>query len=115
MGADYASPLAILLMRALAKTWVGAPGIKRQSLSDWLRQLSPDPMSDSGDLYSAVENIIEALPAEVWIAKGGCGGEPTVACFTGDGSDEMLNRCLGYWAVDDRMWPGLERVPLIKR
>jgi hypothetical protein len=111
------SPLLKLIMRNLARTYVGKPGHGRRPLGEYIRRLGGgDGKTDGGDLFELAEAVVKSLPAEVWIAKGGCGGEPIVACFTADGHAAAMKQFKEFWgdAYDGPLWPGVERVPLVK-
>lgn len=116
---DDASPLLRLVMRNLAAAHIGDPAGKRQSLGEWLLEKGggPDRPGSSGDLFGMAKHVLESLPAEVWILRGGCGGENTVASWTEEGLTAAREQFKAFWddADDDPFWAILERIPLVKR
>ena len=62
------------------------------------------------------ETAMEAVPAQVFIGCGGCGGEPVVASFTDRGEDAVIRRvCEEFDVEDDPEWPVTYQIPLLKR
>ena len=109
-----ATPLHRLVMRNLAAAYIGVPGPERKTLGEWIRGLHPDG-HDGGDLSALAEHAIESMPAEVTILQGGCGGEPTAACWTQEGYDEAYKKFVEFWDDRDPLWPIVQRIPLVKR
>ena len=97
-----------LMVRQLGETWVGAAGC-RGPLRDQLA---------AGDLHALAEHALAALPKEVLVACGGCGGEPVVAGFREDGFTELADDVADFFGLDqdqeDRsLWAKLEAIPLV--
>lgn len=109
---DDVTPLHLLVMRGMATTWVSLPGQERGPLGTALGRKAGD---SHGDLYLLACAAIASLPGEVWVARGGCGGEATIAGFTSSSADELVARVCEVFEVEDPLWSSVERVPLLKR
>lgn len=109
---DDAAPLIRLLMQNIGKASVHTSA-DRKDLGDVLLALGA-PWA----LLEIARHAAESLPAEVWIARGGCGGENVAAFYTHDGyktASEQVLALFGVDPLDDPLWPIIERVPLVKR
>ena len=113
---EDASPLVRLTMQNLGKVYVEwPPGKGRRMLADVLLEMGG---ADTGCLYALAVHAVESMPAEVWIARGGCGGECAAAFWTEAGYREAHSRTLDMFDVEysnDPLWPVVERIPLVKR
>lgn len=99
-----------LMVRTLGETWVGAPG-QRGPLRERLA---------AGDLQALAEHALTALPKEVLVACGGCGGEPIVAGFREDGFSYLAGDVADFFGLDQEeegrsLWAKLEAIPLVIR
>lgn len=111
---DDASPLIKLLMRNLAAACIGSGDA---NLGAIIREAGGG-VDRRGDLYGLAKYVIESLPSEVTILRGGCGGENVAACYTLEGADEAFQRVVEVFGGEVPIpgdWPIVERIPLVKR